>query len=142
MIAVVFIGGITFSLIFIGLDLSSLKQLQFWLVYIPLAMVPIVLFFLNMTPTHRVLANAKTMELASVQEKLQESYRNFLDLMNNDLGTDTLPGEISALAIYEKHLKETRTWPYNTAMLRTLFFSVLIPVGTLIGRIIVEALAN
>ena len=56
--------------------------------------------------------------------------------------TDNTPNEIYALSVYEKQLKESRTWPYNTSMLRTLFFSVLIPVGTLIGRIIVEAIAN
>jgi hypothetical protein len=142
MIALVFIGGITLSLLFIGLDFSSFRQVEFWLVYIPLALVPIVLFFLNMFPTHRVLANAKNTELASVRGQLQNSYRELLHLLEHNQATDNLPNEINALAVYEKQLKETRTWPYNTTMLRTLFFSVMIPVGTLLGRIIVEALAN
>lgn len=142
MIALVFIGGITLSLVFIGLDFSSLQQPEFWLIYIPLALVPVILFFLNMFPTHRVLTNAKNNELAAVQTQLQNSYRDLLQLVERDQATNNLPNEINALAIYEKQLKEARTWPYNTAMLRTLFFSVLIPVGTLVGRIIVEALAN
>jgi hypothetical protein len=62
--------------------------------------------------------------------------------MEDNQETKNIPAEITALAIYEKQLRETRTWPYNTTMLRTLFFSVLIPVGTLIGRIVIEALSN
>jgi len=142
MIALVFIGGITLSLLFIGLDFSSLGKPVFWIVYLPLAMVPIILFFLNMFPTHRVLANAKNTELAMVRKQLQNSFRHMLQLLETNQVTNNLPNEINALAIYETHLKETRTWPYNTAMLRTLFFSVLIPVGTLLGRIIIEALAS
>ena len=142
-IAVVFIGGITISLIFVGIDLTTMfKQPMFWMVYIPLAIVPIVLFFLNMAPTHKVLADAKRNELNIVRNQLQESCRKLLVNMEQNDGSTNLPGKISALSIYEKQLQETPTWPYNTSMLRTLFFSVLIPVGTLIGRIIVEALAN
>ena len=33
-----------------------------------------------------------------------------------------------------------RTWPYNTTMLRTLFFSVLFPIGTLLVRLGFEVL--
>ena len=142
MIALVFVGGITLSLVFIGLDFASFKQPIFWFVYVPLAMVPVILFFLNMFPTHRVLANTKNTELIAVREQLYKSCRKLLNQMENGEKTENIPTEINALAVYEKQLKETRTWPYNTTMLRTLFFSVLIPVGTLIGRIIVEALAK
>lgn len=142
MIALVFIGGITISLVFIGIDYASFRQPFFWLVYVPLAMVPVILFFLNMLPTHRVLANAKNTELTAVREQLHKSCRAILKKLETSQETGNIPKEINALAVYEKQLRETRTWPYNTATLRTLFFSVMIPVGTLVGRIIVEALAN
>jgi len=142
LIALVFIGGITISLIFVGLDVANLKQPIFWLVYIPMGLVPVILFFLTMLPTHHVLANGKAQELDSVHKQLHKNFRNLLQRMENNQDTKNTPDEIIALAVYEKQLKETRTWPYNTAMLRTLFFSVLIPVGTLVGRIIIEALAN
>jgi hypothetical protein len=29
---------------------------------------------------------------------------------------------------YEARVRAAQTWPYNTAMLRTLFFTILIPV--------------
>jgi hypothetical protein len=142
MIAVVFIGGITISLMFIGIDLPSLNKTMLWLDYILLAIVPMVLFFLNMLPTKQVLANAKNQELAAVCDQLQKSCRKLLRLMDAGVEETHLPEKISALSIYEKQLKETPTWPYNTAILRTLFFSVLIPVGTLIGRIVLETLSN
>jgi hypothetical protein len=142
MIALAFIGGITLSLIFIGLDYSNFKQPVFWLFYIPLALIPLVLFFLNMAPTHRVLAHAKAQELKSVRFQMYNTCRILLHKMEDNQETKNIPAEITALAVYEKQLRETRTWPYNTAMLRTLFFSVLIPVGTLIGRIVIEALSN
>lgn len=140
--AIVFIGGITISLVLIGRDFSNFRNPLFWLIYIPLAILPIILFFLNMIPTHRVLSQAKTQELDSVRDHLNVSLRVLHQRLENKMDTDNIPAEISALAVYEKHLQETRTWPYNTAMLRTLFFSIMIPVGTLVGRIIVEILSG
>ena len=62
--------------------------------------------------------------------------------MEEDEQETNLADKICALSIYEKQLIETPTWPHNTGMLRTLFFSVLIPIGTLLGRILIEALKN
>jgi len=142
MIAIAFIGGITISLMFIGIDLLNINQTALWLVYIPLAIVPVVLFFLNMLPTHRVLANAKNHELAVIRNQLHTSCRHLIKITEDDELETNLADNICALSIYEKQLNETPTWPYNTGMLRTLFFSVLIPVGTLLGRILIETLRN
>jgi hypothetical protein len=65
-----------------------------------------------------------------------------IKLRETGVETGSLAVEINALATYQAQLQAARTWPYNTAMLRTLFFSVLIPVGTLVGRILVEAFAD
>ena len=46
--------------------------------------------------------------------------------------------EINALVAYEERLKATSTWPYDTAMLRTLFFSVIIPGVATLARVISE----
>lgn len=35
--------------------------------------------------------------------------------------------EINALVAYEERVLRTRTWPYDTTMLRALFFSLIIP---------------
>lgn len=47
----------------------------------------------------------------------------------------TLAAEISALAVYEQRLQATRTWPYDTAMLRTLFFSLIIPAAVELAKL-------
>jgi hypothetical protein len=54
--------------------------------------------------------------------------------------TGTLGAEINALAAYEKRMQATSTWPYNTAMLRTLFFSVVFPVVAALVRILGDLL--
>jgi hypothetical protein len=36
--------------------------------------------------------------------------------------------EYNALIAYEARLRTVSTWPYNTAMLRTIFFSILAPL--------------
>lgn len=48
----------------------------------------------------------------------------------------------NALALFtcEKRLEQTPTWPYNTSMLRTLFFSVLVPAGTFGARVLGDIL--
>ena len=48
--------------------------------------------------------------------------------------TGSLGAEINALVAHEQRLEEARTWPYNTAMLRTLFVSVVIPGGAALAR--------
>ena len=142
MLALVFMGGISISLVFVAFDLSSFLRWELWLIYIALALVPAIIFFLNMIPTHRVLTAAKVRELQAVRSHIHRSYRDLLEHPNHERDTGNLPAEISALASYEQHLQMARTWPYNTAILRNLFFSILIPVGTLLGRIIVEVMFN
>lgn len=56
--------------------------------------------------------------------------------------TGTLPADLNALAIYEARLKESRSWPCNTAMLRTLVLSVLVPVVPVVGRYLLDALSR
>jgi hypothetical protein len=139
LLALVFIGGITLSLL-LSFQPGSLAALDFWIGYLVLMAVVILIFFLNMLPTHRLLVAEKNRSLAPVGEHINRLSRQLVRRL--DLGQDTgeLPGQISALTLYEARLRTARTWPYNTAMLRTLFFSVLIPIGTLLIRLIFELL--
>lgn len=50
--------------------------------------------------------------------------------------------EINALAAYDQRLQTAPTWPYNTGMLRTLIFSVLIPAATVLAKIAVDVLLD
>jgi hypothetical protein len=138
--ALVFVGGITLSLLLSGLEPAILRLPEFWLVYIPLALVPVFVFFLNMHPTHQVLADAKKRELQVVQRHIQQAGRALIQRREESQDIGNLAAEIQALIAYDQRLQMTRTWPYNTAMLRTLFFSVLIPVATVLVRYIIERL--
>jgi hypothetical protein len=53
-------------------------------------------------------------------------------------GESTVPlgADINALVAYEKRLLAASTWPYDTAMLRTLFFSVILPAIAALARIV------
>jgi hypothetical protein len=138
----VFVGGITLSLPFVATQPGALQQPMFWVIYTPLVAVPVIVFFLGMTPVHRVLAAAKDRELQAVQQRLQRLCRNLMEHLEGHQETGNLPAEINALAVYEQRLERARTWPYNTGMLRTLIFSVLIPAATVLAKIAVDVLLD
>ena len=129
LLALVFIGGITLSLLF-SLQVQTITSWVFWLGYFILVLVVMLIFFLNMRPTHQLLAQAKKDELDSLQKRINNSCRALLKQLDQGQHSDSLSGEINALVAYEGRLDKARTWPYNTATLRTLFFSVFIPLGS------------
>jgi hypothetical protein len=53
--------------IFSALDPRVFGQIGFWLIYVPIALVPIAIFFFSMLPTHNVLTNAKASDLKVVR---------------------------------------------------------------------------
>jgi len=134
LLALVFVGGITLSLLFSALEPGVFGQLGFWLIYLPIALAPVAVFFLAMRPTHRVLARAKTHELAAVRAELRRVEGQLLAGLAEGQDPGALPALISALGVLEQRLMVARTWPYNTAMLRTLFVSVLAPAALLLAR--------
>lgn len=139
LLALVFIGGLTLSILFMGIRSENLRQAAFWLSYLPPALVPVVIFFLTMLPTHRVLSAAKARELERVECHISTSCRALAERIEAGQDTLALSQQILALTTYEKRLAQARTWPYNTSMLRTLFFSVLVPAGTFGARVLGDA---
>jgi hypothetical protein len=138
--SLMFVGGITLSLLLTWVDSVVLLQWQFWAVYVPLASVPVFIFFLNMAPTHRLLQAARDAELRSVDGLIRQTYASLMrELERGESAVDTAQ-RVNALTAYETRLREARTWPYNTAMLRTVFVSILVPGGTVVGRLVLEAL--
>jgi len=138
LVALAFVGGSTLSLVFVGSQPGALRDPAVWVVYGILALVTAAIFFLTMRPTHRVLAAARKAELNAVRAQIAATCRALSQGLANDQATGSLPADLNALVIYESRLKESRTWPYNTAMLRTLVLSGLVPLAPLVGRIIVE----
>lgn len=134
LLALVFIGGITISLIFTFPDVD-LTALDFWISNALLVIFAMLIFFLGMRPTHRLLVSAKNAELHPVQTRINSACRELATQLERGRDTGQLASEINALATYEQRLLSARTWPYNTSMLRTLFFSVFIPLGSILARI-------
>ena len=136
-IALVFIGGLALSTL---LTLGRLDFLawQNWLIYLVLTLVPLVLFFLNMRHTHRVLAAEKRRELQKVERHIIQAGRALVQRMDAGASTETLAAEISGLAAYQDRLRSTGTWPYDTAMLRTLVFSMIAPACMAVAKVVVQ----
>jgi hypothetical protein len=100
----------------------------------------VAVFFLNMLPTHRLLAQEKKRRT----DELATRTRRLIHQMDGLPLDGELPSQLSlqfsALSAYEQRLTNTRTWPYNTTQLRTVFFSILLPAVTMLGRLFVEEL--
>lgn len=69
LLALVFIGGTLLGVVF-GLNIENIYAWQTWLVYIPFGLVAVLLFFLNMRATHRVLKDEKERELDVVRTRI------------------------------------------------------------------------
>lgn len=140
-ITLVIIGGLSISLL-LTFQPESLRNPVFWVVYSLLVLFPVLIFFLSMSPTHSVLAAEKKRLLQQVEALILDTSRELVHQIEQGkiperfVETNTLAAELSALSFYKQHIQSTRTWPYNTGMLRTVFFSVLLPIGTLIARIL------
>jgi hypothetical protein len=136
LLALAFIGGITLSLVIGGVQPSSLRGIGFWLSYAPIIAAPVVVFFLNMLATHRVLARAKSQALADVRRQLEGAGRDLVQGLDEKREAGALAAVVATLVAYEHRLTDARTWPYNTATMRTLFFSLLLPIGTTLLQMI------
>ena len=141
LLALVFIGGVTLSQI-LAFQPGNLSSLSFWLTYLLLVSAILLIFFLNMRPTHKVMFAAKRKELEPLQRQINISSRELVRRLERDQNPESLPAEINALIAHEQRLLAARTWPYNTTMLRTLFFSVFIPLGSVMARLLVAVLFN
>ena len=139
--ALAFVGGMTLSLL-CTFQVQSLYVIEFWVIYVSLALVTVLIFFLSMRPTHQVLSKEKNSELKAVQEHILHASRDLMRRIDQKQDTNITAFEINALVTYEERLQATQTWPYNTPMLRTLFVSVLVPLGTLLVREAVDFLTG
>jgi hypothetical protein len=139
LLALVFVGGITLSLL-LTFQLINLSSPYFWITNIVMILITLLIFFLSMRPTHQAMVREKQLTLQPVQQLINKSCQELVEAHQQNLQVSGLASEINALSIYEQRLLQARTWPYNTTMLRTLFFSVLIPLGTVLVRVVVEVI--
>jgi hypothetical protein len=135
--ALAFIGGISVSLLLMS---EAIRRPEFWVVYVPLVTVPVAIFFLNMRPTHALLSRCKRQELRHVAQQVNAGSRRLNDRLAKGQPTGSLAADIGALMAFERRLESARTWPDDTAMLRTLGLSVLVPLATVVIRSAIDRL--
>ena len=136
-LALVFIGGITLSLLF-TYQVAQISSPEFWISNILFVIFTILLFFLSMRPTHLILVAEKKRVLEPVSSSINQSCWEFVKQIEQGEDPGETPTLISTLVTYEQRLRDARTWPYNITMLHTLFFSVFIPIASVIVRLAVD----
>jgi hypothetical protein len=138
LLALIFVGGMTLSLLLSVQEIDVFLMPAFWLSFTPIALVPIVIFFLTMRPTHRVLLAAKKQALSAARAHIEQACQELMERLARQEDTVQLAQVTNTLLVYEHRLVDARTWPYNTAMLRTLFLSVLAPVLTVLAKTLID----
>jgi hypothetical protein len=126
-LAMIFVGAITLSVLFIY------GRTMFWVwqnivIYALLVLATVLIFFIVMWPTHQTLRHAKLQELAGIQRLIGQTMRTLEARVAEGADTQAVVNEVPVLLTLEQRLMQTRTWPYDTEMLRTLFVSVLAPL--------------
>ena len=125
------------------LDAFNWSLLQEYVVYSFIVIFAIiVVFFVNTHKVHRVIAAMKKQRLATVKTHLARATVRLESLIVTDQGAQAVATEINALAIVKRELTLTRTWPYNTEMLRTLAISILTPFLLGLARVAIVLLAS
>ena len=138
-VALAFVGGSVISMIFINPLRRDVDPLSL-VVYAILVIVTVLIFFLSMQPTHRLLADRKQSELVKAREMIWEGFQGLRTSPQGREDIVTISTELNLWLKYEELLKNARTWPYNTAMLRTLVVSVLLPAAVSIAQRVLGSL--
>jgi hypothetical protein len=139
-IALFFIGGITLSLLLVTRHAFILEMV---VVYVPLVLAPVLVFFLNMWSTHRVMTDAKERELARARASLETVYEVLNDRAAKGEIDDTaaLLSSFSAWVAVENRVQAVPEWPYTHSILRGLVASALAPIVVVtVGGVLLELL--
>lgn len=138
-ISLVFIGGITLSVLF-NPTTEEFFSTEGIIIYGTLILVSILLFFLTMASTHRVMVEAKEQKLKLVRRNLSATFEQLQQRATEGQLQDieALSDSITAWLAYEKRFAEAPEWPYTTDTVRNLLMSTLLPVAAWGAQIIVE----
>ena len=128
LVSLAFIIGTTIAMVFtmtrqFALTIGNL------VIYFFFACVTILVFFLNMRDTHRILADTKKGELDLVQSHISQAYRVLKHGVQDGEDTQAIAAELNAWIASEERLNQARTWPYNTEIIGKLLISTLLPIG-------------
>ncbi len=138
-ISLAFIGGITLSVLF-NPDPQDLTSVDGWVFYGASMLAAVLVFFLSMMSTHRVMAEAKEQKLKLVRRHLADAFEELLQRAAEARLQDmeALSDSITAWLAYEQRIKKAPTWPYTTDTLRNLLVSTVLPIGARAAKIILQ----
>lgn len=136
-VSLAFMGGIAISLLFSDVS-EGLFTIQFWLIYLVLIVVAVLVFFMNMIPTHRVLSSAKDEEMETVMQNLIGAYRELMNQETSGADKQVSAVELNAWKISQEMVGDAKTWPYNIETLRNLLFTVLIPGTAALVKLLIQ----
>jgi hypothetical protein len=125
-IALAFVGGTTLSLLFLPNFAFSLPTI---VIYSAVILAPLIVFFLNMMSTHRVMVEAKGRQLEMVGRRLAAGSQRLKEQSKEetrDLGE--LLDSMTAWVALERRIKEVPEWPYSQSIMRRLVASILLPL--------------
>jgi len=126
-IALAFAGGTTLSLLFLpnfSLDLPTI------VIYSAVILAPVVVFFLNMMSTHRVMVEAKGRQLEMVGRRLAAESQRLTELQSKEetQNLGELLDSMTAWVALERRIREVPEWPYSQSIMRRLVASILLPL--------------
>jgi hypothetical protein len=91
------------------------------------------IFLFSMYESHCLLVETKRRELDIVCDRLADGYRTLKERADPDVSSC-----VAAWLAYEKRIREAPEWPFNPETIRSLFAAMLMPLGTLLARIVME----
>jgi len=138
--ALAFAGGITISLLFIPIqDLLNPGNL---IIYAVLVIVIVWVFYQAMKGTHRVMADAKLGELTFVRQMLAEVYGQLRLHPGQTAPNGLQPAveEVRSWLVLEQRLQAVPEWPVDLRTVRNLLLSILVPIISVLARLVMENL--
>ena len=138
-ISVVFLGGIALSVL-LNPSTEEFFSTVGVVKYGTLILVSILMFFLTMASTHRVMVEAKDNKLRLVRRHLSGTFRELQERTAEGQLADmeALSDSIAAWLAYEERLERVPEWPYTSTTDRGLLMSTLLPVAAWSAQILAQ----
>jgi hypothetical protein len=134
-ISLVFVGGISLSLVFQTRD--GLLRWEAITTYAILICVTVLIFLLSMWSAHGIMVEAKKRELVLARKHLAAASQELRARMSQGQmeGMQEIYSTITSWATYQGLVRETTTWPFNAAIIRRLMVSILVPVTVFLIKV-------
>ncbi len=139
LLSLALLGGVLLSLLSASIQDRSL-WVQYIIVYNTSVIVIVFLLFWSMRTVHLLLAETKRRHLDELEGDIAQAYYDLKTRIADNRDTLAVATELNALVAAQQQLRETRTWPFDTAMVSTLSIAVLTPLFVGLARIIASLL--